>query len=75
MSPAAAAELADGADGWAPAYCISKTAHERRHLTIGRRAAEVRDQLRLSGLGPHRYGRPRRDEVGCGGGLRDSLVS
>ncbi len=50
-------QLTDGADGWAPAYCISKTALNGVTVQLAAAITEVRGKFRLSGLGPHRHGR------------------
>jgi hypothetical protein len=51
-----------------------KDGTQRCHGSTRRSVTEIRDQLRLSRLGPHRHGRLQRDEVDCGGCVRDSLA-
>jgi len=46
-------QLTGGADGWSPAYCISKTAEICRELSLPR-------------VGTHGYGRPGRDSLSGG---------
>ena len=61
------AQLADGSDGWAPGYCMSKTALKRCDFTARLRLSEVCSPLSQTGLGAHRHGRRKCHAIDPGG--------
>jgi len=67
-------QLTDGADGWAPAYCISKTALNGVNLAARGGAAKFRRELRLPRLGTHRHGRLGCSSLGRGRRRHDRVA-
>ena len=67
-------QLTGGADGWSPAYCISKTALNGVTSQLASRIAEVRGEFSLPRLGSHGYGRARRYPLSGGGRGHDCVA-
>ncbi len=59
-------QLTGGADGWAPAYCISKTALNGVTVAARRGVAEICREFGLPRLGAHGNGRRKREPLSGG---------
>ena len=57
-------QLTGGADGWSPAYCISKTALNCVYVAARGGVAEICGEFYLPGPGADRYGWTERDALG-----------
>jgi NAD(P)-dependent dehydrogenase (short-subunit alcohol dehydrogenase family) len=67
-------QLTGGADGWSPAYCISKDCAERSDVAACCGVAEICREFRLPGLGANGYGWTECDPLSRGRRRHDCVA-